>query len=384
MISKIVSLLKAHKLHIWLLNIDYYILIIVIFLMILGLLEISSASLHITKHLSVSSFFFIKKQCSFIILALIIILVFYSLNITQIRVISLVAWSISIFLILITFMNGAEVKGAKRWINLIFFKIQMSEIIKPFFIVLNAYLLSLLIHYKNNFFFFISTIIYGTTASLIVFQPDVGMFFNISITWFLQIVLAGISILSIILLIILGILLLFLASLYFPHVWIRLNSFFFAQNIHNSSSNYQIYKALEAFKEGGFWGKGFLSGTVVHTLPDSHTDFILSSIGEELGFFTILLIIFAYCFIIFRSIYKASNSRNIFVKLTILSLISQIFIQVIVHIGVNARLLPTKGTTLPFLSYGGSSMISYSIIIGLLLSFYKYSNNNKIKIIHLY
>ena len=215
--------------------------------------------------------------------------------------------------------------------------------------------------------FWISTALYLTLVLLIALQPDLGMSITISAIWGGQMFLAGLSMLWIILLAIAGVGGLLASYTFLPHVTVRINSFLDP----GKNENYQIKKSLEAFTSGGLTGTGPGEGVVKLHLPDSHTDFIFAVIGEELGLFAGLLVIALFAFMVFRTLWRVSKTGDGFSVLAVSGLIIQLGFQAVVNIGVTLHLLPTKGMTLPFISYGGSSMLSISIVTGMIIALTK-------------
>ena len=259
---------------------------------------------------------------------------------------------------------GTEIKGSKRWISLGFIAIQPSEFIKPFFAVVTAIIL-MQRHINSEFpSFKLSFLLYLTIVGLLALQPDLGMAITISAIWGGQMFLAGLSMLWILCLTVGGVVGLVAAYTFLPHVTVRVNSFLDP----DASENYQIKKSIEAFINGGISGTGPGEGTVKQHLPDSHTDFIFAVVGEELGMIVGLLVILLFAFIVIRGLWRVSKVGNLFAILSVSGLILQLGFQAVVNIGVTLHLLPTKGMTLPFISYGGSSILSVSIITGMILA----------------
>ena len=266
-------------------------------------------------------------------------------------------------MILVLFI-GEEIKGARRWISLGFISIQPSEFIKPFFSILTASIL--MQRYINPKFpaFKLSFILYAMVIGLVILQPDFGMAITISAVWAGQMFLAGLSMVWVVLLTIGGVVGLLAAYNFLPHVTVRINSFLDP----STSENYQVKKSIEAFTNGGVFGTGPGEGTVKQHLPDSHTDFIFAVVGEELGMIVCLLIIFLFAFIVIRGLIRVIKVGDLFAMLAVAGLLMQLGFQAIINIGVTLHLLPTKGMTLPLMSYGGSSILSVSLTIGAILA----------------
>jgi cell division protein FtsW len=198
----------------------------------------------------------------------------------------------------------------------------------------------------------------------LMLQPDFGMSFVMSSIWGAQIFLSGLPILWVVVLGGLGVMGVVGAYVFFPHVASRVDRFLDPQ----SGDNFQVQKSLDAFSNGGFFGTGPAHGQVKLNLPDAHADFIFAVAGEEMGFIAALLLVAVFCFIIGRSVYRAAQSDDLFVVLGVGGLMTQFALQSLIHMGSSLQLLPAKGMTLPFISYGGSSLLSLGLGMGMLLS----------------
>ena len=275
------------------------------------------------------------------------------------------------FMVLVPFI-GIEVKGSKRWIDLFFLpRFQPIELVKPFLIIVISLILSsrkynnILIKY---FFSFLTTLI---VAFLLTIQPDIGQTILIFLSWAILIFTSGISI------IFLGVFLISLILVFsylvffipkFEYIKNRILSFF---DTEGGTHNFQSDKAIESIVSGGFFGKGIGEGTLKNRVPEAHTDYIISVISEEFGVIAIILILLLFLifiYSIFKKVYLENEEK---IKLILVGCTSLILIQAMIHIGVNIRLFPTTGMTLPFISYGGSSIISISILSGIILNLTK-------------
>ena len=279
-----------------------------------------------------------------------------------------------IFFILLSIVPffGIEVKGAKRWLNLYFFNFQPIEFIKPFFILIIAKVISSNNFKSLNFTHFISFLILSSIIFLLVVQPDLGQSVLLILTWISVIFVSGMNIYFIFTLIILVILgffsLIFFSPEKFNYILSRISSFIDP----SKSDGFQSQKAIDAIRLGGVKGQGMGEGILKESVPEAHTDYIIAVISEEFGSVVSILIICIFLFIALRLTKIIIVSNNNFLKLSLSGLISLMIFQTFIHVGVNANLLPTTGMTLPFLSYGGSSLISSGIIAGIILN---YSNS---------
>jgi len=351
----------------WWWQIDRYIITCIIALMILGLALLMAASTSVAERIGFDSFYFLKKQVIFLILGSAIMVFFSSLSAIQARRLAILGFlGCFILLVGIEFI-GYETKGAKRWIRLMGFSLQPSEIIKPFFAVLNAWILTRKHTEKDFPGYIISFSLLCILTLFIIRQPDLGMTVSISIIWFTQLVIGGLNIIFLIIGGIAGIVGIISAYFFLPHVQKRIDVFLDS----SAGDNFQTNKSLQAFENGGIFGTGPGQGRVKEILPDAHTDFIFSVAGEEFGLFFCILIIALYGFLITRCFYRVFRSKEIFLILALTGLTTQIFFQSAVNMGVAVNLLPNTGMTLPFISYGGSSMISLCFAAGLILCFTK-------------
>ena len=349
----------------WWKNVDQATVLSVLILNFISIILVATASPAVASKIGLDSNHFISRQVGYISVAIIIILSFSLFSKNLIKRISILGFLLNIFFLVLVKIYGFEVKGAKRWLNLYGFTMQPSEFIKPFFIIVTAWILSIKYIEKTFPSFTLSLICYLIISILIIIQPDLGMLITITAVWGVQLFTAGMPFIWIIMSSLLGILGLISAYIFLPHVAKRINSFLDPEN----NENYQVSKSILAFENGGFYGKGPGEGTVKNVLPDSHTDFIFAVAGEEFGAIACIIICFLFAFIVIRGIYKIIDEKDRFILLAVVGILSQIAIQSSINIGVTLNLLPTKGMTLPLISYGGSSTLAIAISMGILISF---------------
>ncbi len=267
---------------------------------------------------------------------------------------------------------GVEVKGSKRWIDLIFLpRFQPIEILKPFLIVMVAMILCSKKIKDKTLKYFLSFILTGIVSSLLILQPDIGQTLLVVFSWGILIFISGVSILfllSLLLILLISCFYLIMFVSKFAYIKSRIFSFF---NRDLGTHNFQSDKALDSIVSGGFFGKGIGEGTLKNRVPEAHTDYIISVISEEFGVISIILILFIFLGFIYLVFKKINFEKNDKIKLILTGCISLILLQAIIHIGVNIRLFPTTGMTLPYLSYGGSSIVSVSILSGIILNLTK-------------
>ncbi len=350
----------------WWIDVDKINFLLIISIIVFGLIMTASSSPAIAKRIEVDKFFFLKKQLIFAVIAIFFLIAISFLNQIQIKIFGLFGLFGAILLLILVLMIGLEAKGSKRWLVIAGFTLQPSEFAKTFFIVFNAYLLQRLDYRDWRLKYGISAGLYFLIALLLILQPDFGMTLSLTILWLAQLFIYGIPLIIVFGVTILGIIGIFLAYLTFPHVADRIHKFLDADH-----KNYQVERSIDAFINGSFFGRGPGNGVVKKFIPDAHTDFVFSVIAEEFGIVACVVIIIAFAYLITRIIKRAIEEEDLFIYLSLCGLMMQFTLQVIVNIGVSLAMLPTKGMTLPFISYGGSSIISMSLCFGLILSFTK-------------
>ena len=361
----------------WWKNIDKFILGIIITLFSIGLFfSLVSTSLIASDKLDTNSYFFFFKHLIFVTLGLIIVFIFSYLDQKFLFKASIFIFLISLLLLFLVPIVGIEVKGSKRWLDLYFLpRLQPIEIVKPFFIII----LSQIMTYKKissySFKFISSFFLMMMISVLLIVQPDLGQTLLIGISWVIIIFISGIKLIFLISISLSGILLLIYLVFYIPkfeYIKNRILSFF---DQKTGTHNFQSDKALDSITSGGFFGKGIGEGTLKNRVPEAHTDYIISVISEEFGVIVIILILVLFIVFLFLILKKVNYEKDDKIKLILVGSISLILMQTMIHIGVNIRLFPTTGMTLPYLSYGGSSIIGVSILSGIILNLTKRNIN---------
>jgi cell division protein FtsW len=285
---------------------------------------------------------------------------------------SVIPLFIIFFLLLILVpIVGVEVKGAKRWLNFYIFRLQPIELLKPFFILMTVKILTLDKLKNSQIKYLFSFLLLASVIILLIDQPDLGQSILLIGSWTAIIFVSGVSfiyIASFFTIFIISIIsLLFLMPEKFGYIINRLITFFDP----NKGDNFQSSKALDAIKQGGLKGQGMGEGILKDSVPEAHTDYIIAIISEEYGSVISILIITIFLYIAFRIIKNCILKDDEFLKLSLCGLASLLIFQTFIHIGVNTSLIPTTGMTLPFLSYGGSSLIGSSILAGIILNYTK-------------
>ena len=357
----------------WWKNIDKFLFSIIILLFSIGLFfSLVSTSLIASDKLNTNNYSFFLKHLIFIALGVGLIFIFSLIDQENLMNISLVIFLLSLITLFLVPIIGVEVKGSKRWIDLYLLpRFQPIELVKPFLIIFISITLSSEkfknIYLKYSFSFLITLMI----VLLLAVQPDIGQTLLVLFSWSILIFISGISISFLILfffLLILSFLLLVIFVPKFSYIKSRLISFFDSES---GTHNFQSDKAIESITSGGFFGKGLGEGVLKNKVPEAHTDYIIAVISEEFGVIAIILILFLFLIFIYSVFKKVNSESEERTKLILVGCISLILMQVIIHIGVNIRLFPTTGMTLPFISYGGSSIISVSILSGIILNLTK-------------
>ena len=357
----------------WWRNIDKQILFSIIFLFLLGLLfSFSSTSQIVGEKLNKETYFLFIKHFAFVIISIILLLGISFQNEKKIEKFFTPFFLLAfLFLLLVPFF-GVEVKGSKRWLDLFFLpRFQPVEIIKPLFILLVAKIIVSEKNYNTNLKYLFSLLILFLIVFLLISQPDIGQSLLVISSWTIMIFVSGINIMFVLAIGILSFVVIGLVIYIFPskfgYIPSRLLTFFDS----SKGDNFQSQKALEAIKQGGLTGRGLGEGILKDKVPEAHTDYIIAVISEEFGVLFVVFIVFLFLFIAYKVFNKVFSEKKEFTKLSLVGLISLLIMQTLIHIGVNAKLLPTTGMTLPFLSYGGSSMIGSSIVAGIILNFTK-------------
>ena len=357
----------------WWKNLDKFILTLIITLFLIGLFfSLVSTSLIASDKLDTNSYFFFFKHLVFVFIGLLIIFVFSYMDKKTLYKISIYIFLSSFILLLLVPIIGVEVKGSTRWLDLIFLpRLQPVELVKPFFIVMLALIISNKKLSNFTIKFFISFLLTSLIILLLILQPDLGQTLLIGLSWLILIFVSGINLFLLISMSVIGIISLLYIALYVPkfeYIKNRLLSFF---DTDTGTHNFQSDKALDSIMSGGFFGKGIGEGILKNRVPEAHTDYIISVISEEFGVIAIMLILVLFLIFIFSILKKVEIEADNTSRLILVGSASLILLQAMIHIGVNIRLFPTTGMTLPFLSYGGSSIISVSILSGIILNLTK-------------
>ncbi|MEM6812604.1 MAG: putative lipid II flippase FtsW [Pseudomonadota bacterium] len=347
----------------WWWTIDRQLLFTIFSIMGLGVILVATASPPVATRIGLDQYHFLLRHFILLVPAIVIMLAVSLLNLRYIWRLSSIIFAASIFLLIYVLLFGMEIKGAQRWIHLPGFSLQPSEFIKPAFIVVTAWLIALRKEKENFPVMKIIAGLYAFVAFLLLSQPDLGMTFVVTACLMSVVFLAGLPLRIVAVLMGTGILALVIVYLTFPHVQSRIDRFVNPE----IGDTYQMDQSLNAFRAGGVFGAGPGQGEVKLSLPDAHADFVFSVAGEELGLILTTLIVLLYLYVLYRGFNILYERDNLFVILATGGLLTMFGLQAFIHMGSALQLLPAKGMTLPFLSYGGSSLLSMSLSMGMVL-----------------
>jgi cell division protein FtsW len=348
----------------WWWTVDRWTLGALLLLIGFGAIMSMAASPAVAERLGYAPLHFAERQLMTVPVALAVMFGVSLLSPRTIRRVAFVGFAIALALVAMTFVFGAEIKGARRWINLPGLSIQPSEFVKPTFAIVAAWLFA---EQKENPGFpgnLISIGLFLPLVAMLVKQPDLGMAVVVSAVWFAQFFMAGLRLYWAAAGAIAGAVGLAGAYLWLPHVTSRINRFLDPA----AGDSYQVNRSLEAFANGGLWGRGPGEGRVKDVLPDAHADFVFAVTGEEFGLIVCVLIVGVFAFIVLRGLSRLLQEGNLFVLLSATGLLIQFGLQAAINMASAVHLIPTKGMTLPFLSYGGSSMLALALGMGMMLA----------------
>ena len=357
----------------WWKNIDKTIFLLIIFLFSLGLFfSLVSTSLIASDKLDTNNYFFFFKHLTYIFIGLLTLVFFSYLSEKNLFRISIYLFFVTLFLLFLVPIIGVEVKGSKRWIDLFFLpRFQPIELLKPFLIIMISTILCSVRSSNLYLKYLLSIFLVSIISILLIMQPDIGQTLLVVFSWAVLIFTSGINIFFLFGLFIFASISLAYLIIYVPkfdYIQSRIFSFF---NRDTGTHNFQSDKAIESITSGGYFGKGIGEGTLKNRVPEAHTDYIISVISEEFGVVAIILILLLFLMFIYMVLKKINYEKDDKIKLVLIGCVSLILMQATIHIGVNIRLFPTTGMTLPFLSYGGSSIVSISILSGIILNLTK-------------
>jgi cell division protein FtsW len=347
----------------WWFTVDRLMFFALLLLMATGLMLSLAASPPIAERFDLEPFYFVRRHAMLLLPTLVIMFAVSTLTPKQIRRTALIVFVVGIALMILILILGPEIKGAKRWLQLGPFSLQPSEFVKPAFIVLTAWLFNESQKRKDVPGLELAILLYGIFALLLVLQPDFGQTLLVTLVWGTLFYMAGINLFWIMALGVAGIAGLVTAYFLVPHVASRIDRFLDPA----SGDTYQADRSIDSFLHGGWFGRGPGEGTVKDVLPDSHTDFIFAVAAEEYGLIACLFLLALFAFIVLRGLSKASQESDGFIRHAVAGLMMLFGLQTLINMSVNVGLLPAKGMTLPFISYGGSSLLAMALTMGFAL-----------------
>jgi cell division protein FtsW len=360
MVSRVERTLFAQ----WWWTVDRLLLAAIAVLMMTGIVLSLAASPAVATRIGLDAFYFVNRHAMYLAPTLLVIIAVSFLTPRQIRRLSLAVFLVALALTFATLVMGAEVKGARRWIVLAGVNIQPSEFLKPAFVILVSWLFAESTRKSDMPANTMALALLGATVIPLVLQPDFGQTMLVVMVWGALFFMAGMRMIWVAGLAGTAALGLATAYLFVPHVTKRINRFMDPA----AGDNYQVDNAVESFIRGGWFGRGPGEGTVKRILPDSHADFVFAVAAEEFGVVLCLALVALFCFVVIRALQHAFEDRDPFTRFASAGLAILFGTQSAINMAVNLHLIPAKGMTLPFISYGGSSMIAMAYGMGMLLA----------------
>ena len=353
-------------------NIDKKIFFCFLSLFFLGLFfSFSSTSSLAGERLNKDYYFYFSRHLIFTFFAITIMMVISMIETSLLKKIIIPLFVIFFILLFLVPFVGIEVKGAKRWLDFYFFRLQPIELLKPFFILATVQVLNLSQYKNTQTKYFLSFLLLSSVIFLLIDQPDLGQSILLVGSWIATVFVSGVSFLYIFIFFLVFIVsissLILLMPEKFSYITNRLITFIDP----SKGDKFQSSSALDAIKLGGLKGQGMGEGILKERVPEAHTDYIISIISEEYGSIISVIIISIFLYISFRIIKNCINQNDQIIKISLCGLSALLIFQTFIHVGVNTSLIPTTGMTLPFLSYGGSSLIGSAILAGIILNFTK-------------
>ncbi|MBA4209899.1 MAG: putative lipid II flippase FtsW [Parvibaculum sp.] len=348
----------------WWWTVDKWTLLGLFSLMMLGAVLALAASPAVAMRINLPPFHFVYRQLAFFLPAIVVMIGVSLLNLRMVRRVAAIVFAVSFVLMGLTLVIGPEINGAHRWLHIGPFGLQPSEFVKPSFVVLVAWFFAEAQRTPDVPGTALALVLYAMVVGVLALQPDFGqlmlvtlvfgaMFFMAGLSWGWIGALGGAAVVGA-----------FGAYSTMPHVASRVDRFLNPE----SGDTYQIDRALDAVNAGGLFGRGPGEGVVKRILPDAHTDFIFAVAAEEYGVVVGLIIIGLFAFIVIRALRQAMEEQDLFVQFATCGLVAQFGLQALINMAVNVNLMPAKGMTLPFISYGGSSLLALAFSMGMLLA----------------
>ncbi|MBI1364036.1 MAG: cell division protein FtsW [Proteobacteria bacterium] len=368
--------LSGHPLVRWWWSIDRTAVFVALGLMLLGLVIVTTASSGVATDYDVDPYYFARRQLLFFALSFPFMLLITWLSPRGVRNTALVLFILAAIGVVATLFTGEETKGATRWIRLgPLGAVQPSEFLKPAFVILTAWLMSGEDGASRMKGFLTSMGLLAVMCALFMLQPNFAMVAVFGLVWWLQCFICGAPLRILVPMVLMGPAVLALAYTTLPHVKSRIQRFIDP----TSGDTFQVDQAREAFMSGGFMGRGPGEGVVKQLLPDAHTDFIFAVVGEEFGIIACMILLVLYGVLFWRSFSRLMSQEDRFILLAGSGLLVLFGVQILVNVGVALHILPTTGMSLPFISYGGSSMLALSIVMGYVLALTRKGGKHVVK-----
>lgn len=362
----------------WWMTVDRPAFFAMMALICIGIFLVAAGSPPVARRIGYSDFYFVGRHQMFLAIAVVVMVVISMMETQQVRRLAVIGFAAALLLLVLLPVIGYENKGSVRWMRFMGISLQPSEFMKPCFAVVLGWVFAARFEAANFPSYKLAAALYVVVAFLLVMQPDFGMAVTVTAMFGVQFFLAGMPFLWVFGMMIAGVGGVWLAYSTMPHVAERINRFLDP----TSGDNYQVEKSLQAFKQGGWFGRGPGEGVVKQFIPDAHTDFIFSVAGEEFGLLACMLIISIFAFIVVRGFIRLGKDSDMFSTIAVGGLLTQFGVQAIVNMGVAVNLLPAKGMTLPFLSYGGSSLVAMGGGMGMMLALTKKKYGKKVEMGH--
>jgi cell division protein FtsW len=348
----------------WWWTVDRWSLVALGMLIALGIVLSLAASPAVAERLGYDGLHFFRRHVAALPSAVGLVFVVSLQPPRTVRRLAVIGFVVSLAMLALTFVVGVEIKGARRWVELPGLALQPSEFVKPTFAVVAGWLFAaqkLNPGFPGNL---LSAALFLLIIGMLVKQPDIGMAIVVALVWFAQFYMAGLRLYWVAVGSIAGLAGLAGAYFWLPHVRLRVEEFINPA----AGDSYQVNRSLEAFANGGLWGRGPGEGTVKYHLPDAHADFVFAVAGEEFGLAVCLAVVGLFGFLVLRGFARLSQEADLFVLLAGTGLFVQFGLQAVINMASSLQLIPTKGMTLPFLSYGGSSMLALALAMGMALA----------------
>jgi len=348
----------------WWWTVDRWTVAAVALLLAFGAMLTLAASPPVAGRLGYDQFHFVRRQLGYMPIALVVLFGISLLSPRGVRRFAVAGFLVALVALVATFFLGIETKGARRWLALADVTVQPSELVKPTFVVVTAWLFAMREGAAPYAGRNAAVALYVLVCALLLLQPDFGMAVVVSAVWFTQFFVAGLPLVWVAAFAALGVAGAVGAYFALPHVQSRVDRFLDPA----SGDTYQVMRSMEAFMNGGVAGRGPGEGTVKAVLPDAHTDFIFAVAAEEFGLIACLIIAGLFAFVVLRGFSRVIQENSLFVMLAATGLLVQFGLQALINMASTLRLMPTKGATLPFISYGGSSLIAAAVGVGMVLA----------------